>query len=53
MKAIIACAHKMIRVIYKILSTGEHYDTKKALGLRQQARAILKNFFHLNYRRIL
>ena len=40
MKAIIACAHKMIRVIYKILSTGEHYDTKKALGLRQQARAI-------------
>lgn len=39
MKAIIACAHKMIRVIYKILSTGEHYDAKKALGLRQQARA--------------
>ena len=39
MKAIIACAHKMIRIIYKILSTGEHYDAKKALGLRQQARA--------------
>ena len=39
MKAIIACAHKLIRIIYKILSTGEHYDAKKALGLRQQARA--------------
>ena len=39
MKAIIAYAHKMIRIIYKIFSTGAHYDAKKALGLRQQARA--------------
>lgn len=29
MKALIACAHKVIRLIYKILSTGERYDTKK------------------------
>ncbi|WP_192987183.1 IS110 family RNA-guided transposase [Carnobacterium mobile] len=40
MKAIIACAHKLLRIIYKILSTKCHYDTKKALGLRQQTRAI-------------
>lgn len=41
MKAIVACAHKLLRINYKILSTKKcRYDTKKALGLRQQTRAI-------------
>ena len=37
MKAVVACGHKLLRIIYKVLSEGVHYDTKKALGLRQQA----------------
>lgn len=36
MKAIIACAHKILRIIYKIATAHVYYDTKKALGLRQQ-----------------
>ncbi|MEY8370625.1 hypothetical protein AAK938_03655 [Aerococcaceae bacterium 50-4] len=37
MKAVVACGHKLLRIIYKVLSEGVHYDIKKALGLRQQA----------------
>lgn len=36
MKAIVACGHKLLRIIYKILSYHVHYDTEKALGLRTQ-----------------
>ena len=36
MKAVIACAHKLLRIIYKILQTHQTYDKTKALGLRQQ-----------------
>lgn len=36
MKAVIACAHKLIRTIYKVLQTKQAYDKTKALGLRQQ-----------------
>lgn len=36
MKAVIACAHKLLRIIYKVLSTHQSYDKTKALGLRQQ-----------------
>ncbi len=41
MKAVVACGHKLLRIIYKILSERVHYDTKKALGLRQQPKSIL------------
>lgn len=37
MKAIVACAHKHIRIIYKILTERVPYNEKKALGLRQQS----------------
>lgn len=37
MKAVVACGHKLLRIIYKILSTHVHYDIKRALGLRQQS----------------
>ncbi|MDB0579428.1 IS110 family transposase [Salinicoccus roseus] len=40
MKAIVACAHKLLRIIYKVLSDRVHYETKKALGLRQQPKSI-------------
>ena len=36
MKAVIACAHKILRIIYKLLSTKQIYQTEKALGLRKQ-----------------
>ncbi|KXU13146.1 Mobile element protein [Streptococcus oralis] len=36
MKAVIACAHKILRTIYKLLSTHQPYQNEKALGLRQQ-----------------
>ncbi|WP_125847644.1 transposase [Streptococcus oralis] len=35
MKAIIACAHKILRIIYKLLSTKQTYQKEKALGLRK------------------
>ena len=35
MKAIIACALKILRIVYKLLSTKHTYQ-KKALGLRKQ-----------------
>lgn len=36
MKAVIAYAHKLLRIIYKILVTHQEYDKEKVLGLRQQ-----------------
>ncbi|WP_438831323.1 transposase [Streptococcus pluranimalium] len=36
MKAVIACAHKILRIIDKLLTTHQHYQKEKALGLRQQ-----------------
>lgn len=36
MKAVIACAHKPFRIIYKILATHQEYDKEKVLGLRRQ-----------------
>ncbi len=36
MKAVITCAHKLLRTIYKLLSTKQAYNEQKALGLRQQ-----------------
>jgi len=36
LEAVVACGHKLIRIIYKILSEKVSYDEKKALGLRQQ-----------------
>ena len=35
MKAVIDCAHKLLRIIYKILATHQEYDKEKVLGLRQ------------------
>ena len=52
MKAIIACGHKMLRIIYKILQSHQPYNSQKALGLRQQTNALsltIKKFFHLHY----
>ena len=40
MKAIIACGHKMLRIIYKILQSHQPYKSQKALGLRQQTNAL-------------
>ena len=37
MKAVVACAHKLLRIIYKILKEHVHYNAEKALGLRQQS----------------
>ena len=36
MKAVIACAHKLLRIIYKILATHQEYDKEKVLELRKQ-----------------
>ena len=36
MKAVIACAHNILRIIYKLLSTKQTYQKEKALGLRKQ-----------------
>lgn len=41
MKAVVACGHKLLRIIYKILSEGIHYNREKALGLRQQSKDFL------------
>ena len=40
MKARVACAHKLLRIIYKGLTEHIHYDKEKALGLRQQILAL-------------
>lgn len=37
MKACVACGHKILRIVYKVLDEKIHYDTEKALGLRQQS----------------
>ena len=39
-KAIIACGHKILRMIYKILQPHQPYKNQKALGLRQQTNAL-------------
>lgn len=39
----VACAHKLIRIIYKVLSEKVEYDTEKALGLRQQHKSLIQN----------
>ena len=36
MKAVVACAHKILRIIYKLLSTKQTYQKEKALGLGKQ-----------------
>ena len=36
MKVIISCANKILRIIYKPLSTKQTYQKEKALGLRKQ-----------------
>jgi len=41
MKAVVACGHKLLRIIYKILAEGVHYDREKALGLRQQSKDLI------------
>ena len=38
MKAVVACGHKLLRIIYKVLSAHVQYDKKRALGLRQQSK---------------
>lgn len=40
MKAVVACGHKLLRIVYKILSDKVPYDEKRALGLRQQKLAL-------------
>ena len=35
-QSVIACAHKILRIIYKLLSTKQTYQKEKALGLRKQ-----------------
>ena len=44
MKAVIACAHKILRLIYKLFSTHQIYQKEKVLGLGQQ-------FSHLNFKK--
>lgn len=36
MKAVIDYAHKILRILYKLLSTKQTYQKEKALGLRKQ-----------------
>lgn len=36
MKAVIACAHKILRIIYKLLATHQSYQNEKVLEPRQQ-----------------
>lgn len=40
MKAVVACGHKLLRIVYKVLSEKVPYDEKRALGLRQQRLAL-------------
>src|SRR5699024_5559302 len=35
-EAVVACGHKLLQNIYKILNDKVPYDEKRALGLRQQ-----------------
>lgn len=37
MKAVVACGHKLLRIIYKVLKEHVHYDKEKALGLQQKS----------------
>jgi len=39
----VACAHKLIRIIYKVLSDKVEYETEKALRLRQQHKSVIQN----------
>lgn len=39
----VACGHKLIRVIYKVLDEKVKYDIEKALGLRQQHKSLIQN----------
>ncbi|WP_146876955.1 hypothetical protein, partial [Halolactibacillus alkaliphilus] len=41
MKAVVACRHKLLRIIYKVLADGVHYDREKALRLRQQSKDLI------------
>lgn len=41
MKAVVACGHKLLRIIYKVLAERVHYSREKALGLRQQSKGPL------------
>ena len=54
MKAVIACAHKLLRIIYKILATHQEYDKEKVLGLRQQFQhqKLKKSQLQYNTRRV-
>ena len=36
MKAVVACARNILRIIYKLLSTKQTYQKEKALGLGKQ-----------------
>ena len=36
MKTVIACAHKILRIIYKLLSIEQTYQKENTLGLRKQ-----------------
>lgn len=40
LKAVVACGHKLLRIIYKVLSEKVPYTEKRALGLRQQNLAL-------------
>ena len=35
-QSVVACAHKSLRIIYKLLPTKQTYQKEKALGLRKQ-----------------
>ncbi|MBJ6746604.1 hypothetical protein JEQ21_09150 [Streptococcus sp. 121] len=48
MKAVIACAHKILRIVYKLLKTHQTYEAAKALGMRQHPQDIFK-YVHLKY----
>lgn len=34
MKAVITCAHKILRIVYKLLEIHQTYEPEKALGMR-------------------
>lgn len=48
MKTVVACGHKLLGIIYKVLSKQVHY-AEKALGLRQQSKDLLSILMILNY----
>ncbi|GAA0352926.1 hypothetical protein GCM10008932_02440 [Alkalibacterium iburiense] len=39
----VACAHKLIRIIYKVLNEKVEYNAERALGLRQQHKSSIQN----------